>query len=275
MPSALFAEASVWQVQSEQSTLFLGGTIHKLSEDAYPLPQEYQIAYDQSQLVVFETDIGRMQSPDVLAIIAQRSLFSDGESLATALNAETYAELSKYCKEIGFPIDIINSLKPVMAMLTLLAVNLQILGITAQGVDEYYYNIAKADNKSVGTLETVEQQIEYLMELDQGRPNQFVMESIEDLRDARENGSLRKGIEAWYQGDESELYEHFIADQKQNFVELYQALVVNRNLDWLSKIEDYLESADTELVLVGVAHLIGEDSIVSLLRAKGYNVKKL
>jgi len=49
--------ASVWKVSSDKHTLYIGGTIHILSPEDYPLPREYDIAYKAADKVVFETDM--------------------------------------------------------------------------------------------------------------------------------------------------------------------------------------------------------------------------
>ena len=52
-----YADSSVWKVVKGEDYLFIGGTVHMLSESDYPLPQEYEKAYSQSERLVFETDI--------------------------------------------------------------------------------------------------------------------------------------------------------------------------------------------------------------------------
>jgi uncharacterized protein YbaP (TraB family) len=61
---------------------------------------------------------------------------------------------------------------------------------------------------------------------------------------------------------------------KTDFPALYRSLVVDRNRAWLPKVEAYLRTHPKELVLVGVAHLVGEDGVVQGLRKRGYSVKK-
>ena len=216
-----------------------------------------------------------MNSIQTQMLIAERALLTDGTSLADTLDSITYSKLGRFCEEINFPIEILHPLKPVFAMLTLLTITLQNKGITKEGVDEHFYNRALKDNKEITSFETVVQQIDYLVSLDQGHPDAFVQHSIEDLRDAWYSDSLKESIDAWHQGNEPVLYERFVAKQKREFPELYQTLVVSRNHNWMPAIEAYLQSPETEFVLVGIAHLMGEDGIVSLLRASGYQVDRV
>lgn len=55
----------------------------------------------------------------------------------------------------------------------------------------------------------------------------------------------------------------------------YQTLFVERNQNWIPQIEALFNNKEKELVLVGAGHLAGKDSVLALLRAKGYTVSKL
>jgi uncharacterized protein YbaP (TraB family) len=253
--------------------MYLAGTIHKLPPGQYPLPEEYGAAYDRAGTIVFETDLGAMQSLEAQARILARGSLPDGETLSGVLDPATYEALKTYCGDIGFPIDVLEPLRPVMAMLTLLTVTMQSLGVTAPGVDEHFYRRARADSKIVLALESVDDQINQLMALDQGQPDAFVRRSIEDLREAR-RGGLEKGMRIWRRGDERALVRHFIDDPMQYSPAVYQSLLVDRNRQWMTSIRGYLATPESELVLVGVAHLVGDHGLVTMLRAEGYRVER-
>jgi len=273
MPTTIFADTSVWRVNNGSSVLYLAGTVHKLSASQYPLPAEYQSAYDRSEILVFETDIGAMQSPAVQGHIAAQSVLPAGQDLESVLDDATYDLLRRYCEDIGFPVEQLRSFKPVAAMMALLSGTLQSLGVTAPGVDEHFFSLAQSDSKAYYALESVDRQIDYLLAMDEGLPDRFVRRSIEDFKRARQ-GELEDGIRAWRDGEEQALVERFLHDEMLGAPELYQSLVVDRNREWMRSIRRYLETPETEMVLVGVAHLVGSDGLVSLLRGEGYEVRK-
>jgi uncharacterized protein YbaP (TraB family) len=47
-----------------------------------------------------------------------------------------------------------------------------------------------------------------------------------------------------------------------------------RNIDWVNKIEEMMSEDKNILVIVGAGHLVGPDSVVALLKEKGYRVKQ-
>ena len=61
---------------------------------------------------------------------------------------------------------------------------------------------------------------------------------------------------------------------KTEWPDLYEVLLVNRNADWAGQIETLLEGSGTLFIAVGAAHLAGEDSVQSMLRARGINVER-
>ena len=52
----------------------------------------------------------------------------------------------------------------------------------------------------------------------------------------------------------------------------YEKLVYERNRNMAEKIEAYLKTKRTYLVIIGAAHLVGEKGIIEILRGKGYRV---
>jgi uncharacterized protein len=56
--------------------------------------------------------------------------------------------------------------------------------------------------------------------------------------------------------------------------QLYQRLLVERNKNWLPKLEALFARKSAAFVVVGAAHLVGPDGLVAMLKAKGYAVEQ-
>jgi uncharacterized protein YbaP (TraB family) len=56
---------------------------------------------------------------------------------------------------------------------------------------------------------------------------------------------------------------------------MYQQLLVKRNQAWMPQIEAFLQTPETEMVLVGSAHLLGSDGLLIQLEKAGYTVTQL
>ena len=67
--SPVYAGAPVWKISKDGNVLYLGGTIHLLGVNDYPLPAAFEKAYQQSSLLVFEADIQKLQSPEYQKIL--------------------------------------------------------------------------------------------------------------------------------------------------------------------------------------------------------------
>ena len=86
----LYAETSVWKVKQGENHLFIGGTIHVLAEADYPLPAEFNRAYQLAERLVLETDIQKYQSPEFQQVMINELTYSDGRNLKSILNAKTF-----------------------------------------------------------------------------------------------------------------------------------------------------------------------------------------
>jgi len=267
------AETSVWRVSDGNNSVYLGGTVHLLRPGDYPLPEEYEQAYQGSSELYFETDISSMSDLSVQAQMLQQLTYSDGRTLKTVLSEDAYTTLEDYTATIGMPLMMLEQFKPGMIISTLQVLEFQRIGFTPQGVDAFFNTRALGDAKDIGALETIEEQIGFLAAMGEGNESEFILLSLEDLENI--NASMEEMITAWRNGDERALQKLFVDDMQQRAPGLFDSLISQRNLRWMPQIEAMFEDPDTEFVLVGAAHLIGGEGLVQLLQSKGYEVSQL
>jgi uncharacterized protein YbaP (TraB family) len=55
---------------------------------------------------------------------------------------------------------------------------------------------------------------------------------------------------------------------------VYQRIVVERNRRWLPEIEKLIHDGSGAMLVVGAAHLVGQDGVIEMLKAKGYRVEQ-
>ena len=267
------ADTSVWVITSGSNTVYLGGTVHLLRPTDYPLPEEYEQAYQASSKIYFETDISAMRDFSVQAQMLQQLSYNDERTLKTVLNTEAYTALSAYAGKLGLPLIMLEKFKPGMVISTLQLLEFQKMGFTPQGVDNYFNTRAIADAKTLGQLESIEQQIGFLAAMGEGNESEFILLSLRDLEETE--AVMEEMIGAWREGNNDKLAEMFITDMKAEAPELYDSLLLQRNLNWIPQIESMLRDADTEFVLVGAAHLVGDQGLLELLSQKGFQVRQL
>ena len=267
------ADTSVWEVKSGANTVYLGGTVHLLRPSDYPLPAEFDEAYTNSAEIYFETDISSMNDLSIQAQMLQQLMYTDERTLKTVLNEEAYTALTVYTAKLGLPMMMLEKFKPGMLISTLQVMDFQRMGFTPEGVDMHFNARARADGKSIGQFETIQEQIGFLAAMGEGNESEFVLLSLQDLEDT--DALMADMVAAWRTGDAAELAELFVDDMREKAPDLYDSLLLQRNLKWMPEIEAMLRDSETEFVLVGAAHLVGPEGLVAMLAEKGYEVHPL
>jgi len=266
----VYADSPLWKVSKGDHYLYIGGTIHLLSYNDYPLPSAFEQVYKRSEMLVFETDISKTQDPVFQAKLQEAMRYSDGSKLKQHLKPETYKALEDYLKKLKIPIVTFEDYKPSLVSMILSQMELYRLGINGAGVDLFYNSKAVDDKKHIGKLETVEQQLSFLQKMGQGDPDEFIIYTLNEMKNL---ASMFKAMKlAWRKGDMTELGKIGIAPLKA-FPETYQMILVDRNKAWIPQIEAMLKTKEVEMILVGSLHLAGEDSVLNLLKARGYQVE--
>jgi hypothetical protein len=269
--SAAQADTSVWKVVKGENHLFIGGTIHVLAKSDYPLPAAFENAYRQSAIVVLETDMQKMQTPEFQTLLQSKIVYTDGRSLKTVLKKTTYQALEEHMSSRGLPIANFEQLKPGMVAITLTLFELQRLGLVGTGVDEFFSLKARDDGKAIGQLESAEKQLAFLSTLGDGREDALITQTLSEIQQLPQLMTSLKA--AWRQGDRDKMKALAITPIEKDFPKVYQQLIVQRNMDWIPEIEQMLKTKQVEFILVGAAHLVGEDGILAQLAARGYTIE--
>jgi uncharacterized protein YbaP (TraB family) len=264
---------SVWKVENADSHLYIGGTIHVLSESDYPLPDAFNEVYAMSQELIFETDIAQANSPQFQAKLVNTLSYPQGKTIADDLNPETLALLKDYMAKRGLPYEQFAAFKASLLGVTIAAIEMQIAGIVAAGVDSHFHSKANADEKSVAFLESLDAQIAAIASMGEGQEDAFIRYSLDW---AQQTGETVKDLTAkWRRGDTSAVSKDYVIALQKDYPEIYDAVLVDRNNKWIPQIEAMFNDQDIELVLVGLLHLAGEHSVLKQLKDKGYSITQI
>jgi len=267
------ADASVWKVSKGDSELFIAGTVHILPPSQFPLPSEFNQAYQQADSIVLEAKLPDPSDQKAQMAMIQQLSYPAGEKLSQVVSESTYKELAQYLTGLGVNLDELNGFKPgfIVSMMTVMAAHkAQLAG---EGVDAYYAKLAKKDSKKMAYLETPQFQLNMIANMGKGSEDKFIQEALKEMSELKPQ--LEKLITAWRKGDMTEVDKLIIDKVAKEDPSTYQTLFVKRNNNWIPKIEAMLIDKDKEMVLVGAGHLAGKDSVLTLLRNKGYTVSKL
>ncbi len=265
--------ASVWKVSKGDNTVYIGGTVHVLSASDYPLPREYKEAYDASDSLVFETDMEAVKSLEFQQQSMAMMTFQDGRTFRDVLSPEVSAAVEKHLTSRGIPVEQLLPFKPSLLSITLSVLEFQVIGLTSEGVDQYYSTLALGDGKPVAWLEEPTEQLQFLAGLGQGQENQLIQYTLDEIDTLKP--SIDELKDQWRRGDMEAMDKSQLTDMQKDFPAIYNDLIVVRNNNWMPQIEAMFATDEVELVLVGTLHLAGKDSVLASLEKAGYSVEKL
>ena len=215
---------------------------------------------------------------EMLDPMAQMSMLTKGmlpsnQSLDTLLTPATLALVKKATVDLGAAASPLMRFKPWMLAIALQGMELMKAGFDPSlGLDQHFYEEAKAAGIKAQGLETVEFQISRFDEMTMAQQDRMLAQTLKEL--ATETAAVGKLGDAWKGGDVAAVERIALADLKSEPL-MYQRLLVERNKNWMPKIEALFARRGKALVVVGAAHLVGPDGLLAMLKAKGYTVEQL
>jgi uncharacterized protein len=263
----------LWKATKGQGSLYLVGSVHLLTKDYYPLSPALDAAFKDSDLLVEEVDIGEMVATENQLQMLMTGMLPAGQSLDKVVSPATLAAVNKRLETLGMPTEPLKRLKPWFLSLTLLALEWQKAGFESDlGLDKHFYDQARAEAKAVQGLETVAFQVSFFDGMTMEEQDRLLAETLKELD--TEQAAMTTLADAWKAGDAPRV-ERLVLQDLRSEPRVYQRMLVDRNRDWLPKLEALFARRGRAFVVVGAAHLIGPDGLLAMLRARGYTVEQM
>jgi hypothetical protein len=268
----------LWRYTRGTTTLYLAGSIHILKPTIYPLPAQLTAAFRQASHLVLEVDVHGLPPAELQRRTLARARLPDGQTLHDVLPAPLLRRLETRLAAYGITLDMVNRAKPALVMNQLVVSRLLALGyLPDSGLESHF--LAQRTHQQVLELESLDDQLALLF--DQPIATQVAL-LAETLDVEREVEPLLAGmLVAWLSGDDAtflELFEAQAGDSAESRA-FNEALLDERNRGMAAGIRRLLEGSGESprryFVLVGAAHLVGEQGIVQLLARQGIHGRRI
>jgi uncharacterized protein YbaP (TraB family) len=264
------AEPPVWTVRDTDSTIVLFGSVHVLPADLDWRPDTLDAALATADDLWFETPVDAASEAEAGAAAQARGYLPADQSLSALLTPEGRTRLDRVCGRLGISPAGVDRLRPWYADVTLGVVALMRQGATVTtGVERTLAEAAPAAQRRA--FESSTEQIGFFADA----PLADQLASLEDtLKQIDEDPAYYdRLIDAWARGDTRAIQDLGLTPMKQISVWLYDRLIVQRNRRWVETITQRMQGSGKTVIVVGVGHLVGPDSVPALLRARGFTVE--
>jgi len=256
----------LWRVEMPQGQVsHLFGTIHSEDERVLALPQPVEQAFAGSGTVLLEMVL----SPEVQLQMAQAIMLPPGQQLGELLPAGLHARSLAAMAERGYPEAVTARLRPWAIILTL---NMP-PPMSGQFLDKVLHDRARASGKEVVGLESVEEQLSVFRALSREDQYELLRQTLRDFRELPQ--MMAAMTDAWLRRDLSALAalnERSMQGLPAGVEERFgRSLIEERNLRMAQRSLPHLEKGGA-FIAVGALHLVGEEGVVALLRARGMKV---
>ncbi len=258
---------ALWELHGKHNTVYILGSIHVLRPSDYPLAPAVLHAYSDASSIVMEVNLAQIDPQRMQTELLASARLPEGQSLAGIMGEVRYKRAQVLAQEVGIDIGIFDAFAPWFAAEAISQLQLQQLGFQPKsGVEMFFLDRARADGKSVAGLETVHDQIALFDALSMDEQAEYLVSSLEEAHDLPKEVDAM--VHAWAGGD-----TQWFADQLKTEIDrdpmLYDSVLGARNRKWVPKIEALLNDDKNYLVIVGTAHLVGQGSVIALLKKDG------
>ncbi|MFL6621138.1 MAG: TraB/GumN family protein [Sulfurifustis sp.] len=267
----------LYEVKRGAKVAYVFGTIHVGRPDFYPLNLPVTRALTAAKYLAVEANVSDPAA--VAKEVTQYAIYPDSMTLDRELPPAMMKKVSAVLDQYHLPRDQTMKMRPWMLALTLSLLQATQAGYDPQwAAESYLLGIAKSQKKPIVEVEGLRRQMDLFTGLSSEQQFAFLDRTLDELEDGEAKRELIAFVDAWTKADAAALEHEWNRLQKSHdgsdrFV--IDKLLIERNGFMAGRIEEYLRSGDTYFVAIGAMHLIGEKSVIALLRQRGYQVRGL
>lgn len=253
----------LWEVSGNglSKPSYITGTFHILCSKDFDLKPKVLKALEKSDNFVMEinyTDPGEMKD--------LQKMYQNDNKISDRLSPNEAQELDKILTDYGTSLEKINNSSP-QALYSLLS--MKAIPCPQTEIKSYELELLQSalkGKKNIKGLEKVNDQMKSINDA------YDLKATIAQLKLGKEYKVLfEKMIEAFKKEDAQSLYSLFKDERFMN-AQQEKAILTDRNRNWVQVMPEMMKSGSS-FFAVGGSHLMGENGIIPLLKAKGYTIK--
>ena len=269
-PMAASALPPVWVVKGHDSTIVMFGSVHLLPPGTNWRPEALKQALAKADEVWFEAPMDAAGLAAATADAQAKGYLPAGQSLRPMLSQAGRQRLADAAKLLGVPVEQFDPLRPWFAELLVQDGLFKAIGIDgSDGVEEQLWAGLSPTARRV-TLETPEQQIGFFADAPIKEQLASLEQTLKDVPHAKRD--YDKMLKAWLGSDIRGLDKDVVEPLRKSSPALYERVVSQRNARWVQALDERLKGKGETVMVVGMGHLIGPDSVPARLRAQGVEV---
>lgn len=244
---------------------YLIGTIHIGKQSMYPFPERILEDLKKSANFITEIEMSEFENPET-GEKAQETMTTE-EPLTTNMTPEARQNYQEVLKDYDYQEKDVSRMNR-FGVNQKFQAKVSTAVAATYGVDMQLAAHAKKNKKqkNIG-LETVDFQYQVLPKMyEEPEDINAWVETLETKEEYKK--ALDDLLQAYIDGEISEIYEN--PEISGMSPEQNDLLMVNRNLNWMEQLPEYLQDKNQSFIAVGAGHLPGEKGLLNLLSQAGF-----
>ena len=256
----------LWRITNAPAPFYLLGSVHALQPSDYHRTPVIEEAINQSQQFFFEFD--PKEDETFGKKLREAAKYPKDQQILGKISPKTYRYLQK------ITISGMNDWQHLHPWA--IAMVLQYPGSAhvemRYGIDNYIAQKARYHSKSTNGLETVDDHIRVFSDMHEIEGEVLLLQSL--VHASEDAKQFRDEVGAWRSGDTERLYAIQLPRIKEAPT-VWWRLLDRRNTKWIPKIDAAIKSGKPTMIIAGALHFSGPNSVIALLRARGYEIEQL
>ena len=285
---------AMWEFTTDDGVkVTMLAAMHSLKEECFPLPDYIMDAFNSADVLVNECDMTTATSNFAVQLEELKNMYyADGDSLENHISADTYQKLLEFGTKFNADLSYYSTCKSWVIMALLEQMVLSQIDLNPNlSADMTLTQLAHDNNKEIYELESAMFQVQLYLGLSDEICENLIRGYVDVDLDECLKGYV-ESYEAWKTGDlqffedmydiekikaEAEKAGTPLSDKQAELTSLYNSqMVFDRNLGMRDKLKELISSGKKNIfVAIGEAHFVGEKGLIALLKAEGYDVKRV
>lgn len=268
------ADPPLWRVRDADTEMVLFGSVHALPPGVEWRTAALDQALADADLVVFEILTPDTEAEEIEMFMPMMRYLVGDRLLSETVSPKTFARAVAAAQAQAFDLQALEMFRPWAAAFMLEMGAEEAKGRSGDlGVDASI-ETALPEGRRTEALDTdalLHASMAALAEAGDAEGEELLIEVLDTLDKAGDELDIE--IEtAWVAGDLGPVIAE-MESMKAEAPRLHQVLLVDRNTAWMPALKRMMETEGRVVVIAGVAHMVGEDGLPTLLRQAGYEVE--